>query len=330
MRNTAELIPYGKNAKKHSDKQVESIINSIRKFGFRIPLLITANNVIVAGHGRLKAAKKLNIEELPCILADDMTEEQIKAYRLVDNETNKGGYDKGLLKSEIMSLDFEMGDFGFNLDHIFKPKPQAGYKQTKNLDNLFRTDFEPGVNEWGIPDTEPFTGDLTGIEWVSFGEKAKISDPSNIGIHFYIDDYKFESVWTQPDKWIDLFKQCRAVVSPDFSNYTDMPKAQQLWNHYRRQWCARFWQDRGVNVISSLSWGIGQMQEWNFAGIPQGTTVATSFVGDEIDRESGIAELKQVLSIVNPCKLYIKTNLKDEKILKDHLDFEVINPYNWG
>ena len=220
--------------------------------------------------------------------------------------------------------------YNSNLDQPGSSKPPAGYKQTKNLDNFFRQDFPPGDNFWGIPDTEPVTTDLTGIRWTSFGEKAKIANAENTGIHFYVDDYKFESVWTRPDKWIDLLRACRAVVSPDYSNYTDMSRAQQLWNHYRRQWCARYWQERGVTVVSSLSWACGHLEAWNFAGIPRGTTCATSFVADGLDKQQSIDELLRVVDLVKPCNLYIKANKTDENILRDHLDFGLIKPYNWG
>lgn len=334
MRNPASLKPYEKNAKIHPPEQIKRIANSIMEFGWRQPIVITANSDIVAGEGRHQAALFLCLESVPCTPADDLTDEQIKAYRLADNKVSESYYDTEILQDELLSLDFDMSDFGFEFDEIFDTenydRPAAGYKETKNLDNFFRTDFEPGENHWGIPETKPFTEDLSGIEWILFGEKAKITNPQNTGIHFYIDDYKFKSVWTTPDKWLKLFQQCRAVVSPDFSNYTDMPYAQQIWHHYMRQWCARYWQDRGVNVVSSLSWAQGQIEDWTFAGIPQGTTVATSFVCDAIDKSAGIEELLQVIKGANPCKIYIKANTTDEKLLREYLDFEIIQPYNWG
>jgi len=322
-----DIKPYKNNPRKN-EAAVDYVAASIEKFGFRVPVVIDKRNVIVAGDTRYKAALKIGMTEVPCVDTEGLTAEQIRAYRIADNSVAEvAQWDKKLLGLELSDLDFDMGGLNIDFGDLFEEKPPAGYKQTTRMDNFFRTDFERGANEWGIPETEPFTGDMTGVEWMAFGEKAKIGNAANTAIHFYIDDYKFESVWSTPDKWIDLFRQCRAVVSPDWSCYTDMPKAQQLWNHYRRQWCARYWQERGVNVISSLSWANGQVHDWNFAGIPHGTTVATSFVGDNIDKQAGIGELKLVLETVKPCKIFIKANAKDAKELRRHFEFEHIPPY---
>lgn len=111
------LKPYEKNAKKHPAEQVEHIANSIREFGFRQPLVIDKDNVLVIGHGRLLAAKKLGLDTVPCVRADDLTEEQIKALRLADNKTNESEWDFDLLGGElddILGLDMSM--FGFDAE----------------------------------------------------------------------------------------------------------------------------------------------------------------------------------------------------------------------
>lgn len=112
-----DLIPYEKNAKQHPDDQVEHIANSIREFGFRQPLVVDADNVVVIGHGRLLAAKKLGMDEVPCVRADDLSDAQIKALRLADNKTNESGWEFDALESELdeLSVDFDMSDFGFDI-----------------------------------------------------------------------------------------------------------------------------------------------------------------------------------------------------------------------
>lgn len=116
-----ELKPYKKNAKKHPKEQVEQIANSIKEFGFTQPVLIDKNNCVVAGHGRILGAKKVGLKEVPTLCLDDLTEEQIKAYRLADNKLNESEWDSGLLKEsldEILDLDMEM--FGFSDSDILE------------------------------------------------------------------------------------------------------------------------------------------------------------------------------------------------------------------
>ncbi len=109
-----ELIPYEKNPRKN-DEAVKYVAESIKAFGFKVPIVIDKNNVIVAGHTRYKASKKLKLTEVPCIVADDLTDEQIKAYRLADNKVaEKADWDFELLDAELDELfDFDMTLFGF-------------------------------------------------------------------------------------------------------------------------------------------------------------------------------------------------------------------------
>lgn len=109
-----QLHEYSRNAKKHPTDQVEHIANSIREFGFRQPLVIDKENVLVIGHGRLLAAKKLGLDTVPCVRADDLTDEQIKAFRLADNKVAESDWDMDLLGDELDEiLDIDMSDFGF-------------------------------------------------------------------------------------------------------------------------------------------------------------------------------------------------------------------------
>ena len=110
-----ELIPYENNPRKN-DKAVEYVANSIREFGFKVPIVIDKDYIVVSGHTRLKASKLLGLEEVPCIIADDLNEEQIKAFRLADNKVGEiAEWNNELLKEELNELfrDFDMNRFGF-------------------------------------------------------------------------------------------------------------------------------------------------------------------------------------------------------------------------
>lgn len=113
-----ELKPYKKNAKKHSKEQVEQIANSIKEFGFTQPVIIDKHNSVVAGHGRILGAKKAGLKQVPTVCLEDLTEEQIKAYRLVDNKLNESEWDYSLLDEELENLteDIDMELFGFELE----------------------------------------------------------------------------------------------------------------------------------------------------------------------------------------------------------------------
>ena len=123
-----ELKAYENNPRKN-DNAVDYVANSIKEFGFKIPCLITNNGEIICGHTRLKAAIKLGMTNIPCIIADDMTEEQIKAYRLVDNQTASiAEWDFEALDKELSSiLNLNMDDFGFDL--LFKEDDSKEKKQ---------------------------------------------------------------------------------------------------------------------------------------------------------------------------------------------------------
>lgn len=115
MKNLDEIKPYEKNPRRNDDA-VKYVAASIKEFGFKVPIIIDKNNVIVAGHTRYKAAKNLNIEEVPCIVADDLTDEQIKAYRLADNKVSEMAmWDFDVLSEELADImNFDMGEFGFH------------------------------------------------------------------------------------------------------------------------------------------------------------------------------------------------------------------------
>ena len=133
QRKITEIKPYEKNPRKN-DEAVKYVAESIKQFGFKVPIVIDSQNIIVAGHTRWKAAKKLGLSEVPCIVADDLNDEQIKAFRLADNKVSeKAEWDFELLSDELEDLfDFDMSVFGFD-DVQEEEEPQE----------VTEDDFEP-------------------------------------------------------------------------------------------------------------------------------------------------------------------------------------------
>ena len=113
-RKITDIRPYEKNPRRNDDA-VKYVAESIKEFGFKVPIVVDGDGVIVAGHTRYKAAKKLNMDTVPCIVADDLTEEQIKAFRLADNKVaEKAEWDFDILADELDELfEFDMSAFGF-------------------------------------------------------------------------------------------------------------------------------------------------------------------------------------------------------------------------
>lgn len=111
----SELKPYENNPR-FNDEAVQYVANSIKEFGFKVPIIIDKDNVIVAGHTRYKACIELGKKEVPCIVADDLTPEQIKAFRIAENKTNDlASWNDELLGEELKDIlgDFDMTEFGF-------------------------------------------------------------------------------------------------------------------------------------------------------------------------------------------------------------------------
>lgn len=114
------LIPYKYNNKIHDEIQIERIANSIKEFGFLQPIVIDKNNVIIVGHWRLIGAKRLWLDKVPCILVDNLTKEQIKKYRILDNKLNESDWDLNNLKIELEELpNFDFGDLKFDTLSLF-------------------------------------------------------------------------------------------------------------------------------------------------------------------------------------------------------------------
>lgn len=141
QKKLSEIKPYPGNPRVN-DYAVSAVVNSIKEFGFRNPIIVDCNNVIVAGHTRYNAAKRLNLLEVPCVVADDLTAEQIKAYRIADNSTAElSEWDDDLLKMELDGLDFDMSDFGLFIDETLG-KEKARVSEKSDIPKMELRAFE--------------------------------------------------------------------------------------------------------------------------------------------------------------------------------------------
>lgn len=148
--NVEDLIPYANNPR-HNEEAVDKVAASIREFGFKVPIIIDKDNVIVAGHTRLKASKKLGLKTVPCIMADDLTEDQIKAFRLADNKTAEfAEWDFEKLIVELNDINgLSMTDFGFDdidLDYgEYTPTGDDDSEEDDEFDDIERLERHYGV-----------------------------------------------------------------------------------------------------------------------------------------------------------------------------------------
>ena len=291
-----KLKPYAKNARKHTADDVQYIANSIKQFGFNDPIGVWGKeNIIVEGHGRLEAAKMLGMDSVPIIHLDHMTDEQRRAYGLAHNRTAEmSEWDDDALDLELSDIfEIDMTDFGFD-----EPDDVSfGYPSQSDDDDYDVRDpscqhnvFEnqevmqfPCNLKYGIPEMR--ATQTVGDQMLRFMDWKEVEDPENYIAHFYYDDYKFINAWRDPNKYLDRLSQFKAIVSPDFSLYTDFPIALQILSCYRRQWCGAYWQSLGLDVIPDVVWGTKESFDFCFEGIPKHSTVAVSTVGVKNDKD---------------------------------------------
>jgi DNA modification methylase len=188
-----ELKAYKKNPRKN-DNAVAPVAESIKEFGFKVPIIVDKDNVIVAGHTRLRAAKKLGMKSVPCIVADDLTPQQIKAFRVADNSSAQiASWDLSLLNDELMDLDFDMSIFGLE-------------KEIKDIERIFAPeiieDVVPEVDEkniitklgdiWQLGRHRLMCGDSTKNENIK-----KLTDGKLMDLGFFDPPYELDS-----DDWL--------------------------------------------------------------------------------------------------------------------------------
>lgn len=221
--NVADLIPYARNSRTHSEAQVTKIAASIKEFGFLNPVIVDGENGIVAGHGRVMAAKKLGMEEVPVIEASHLTEAQRRAYIIADNRLAlDAGWDDEMLRVEFAELE----GLGFDLDLTgFTPEEIAALQPEELAEGLTDEDAVPEVpadpttkpgDVWVMGKHRLMCGDSTSIDAVELlmaGQKADMvfTDPP-YGYSYESNYQDRHSVLMNDDKMLDFAPACYAAM----------------------------------------------------------------------------------------------------------------------
>ena len=291
--NIADVVEYENNAKLHPQEQIEKIKKSILEFGNNDPIAIDENNVLIEGHGRLKALKQLGFDEVEAIRLSHLSEEQKKAYILVHNKLNiDTGFDADLLSAELEDIfTVDMSEYGFEFSEVDlgfsddTQKEDEGEFHRETTINQYNLDlFEPGKTEgrFEMPILEPvdhIPKRLQGFNYV-------LNKPDyEAGVHFFLDDYQFERIWQRPEFYIEKLSKFDCVLTPDFSLYIDMPVAMQVWNVYRSRLIGQVMQRYGYTVIPTVSWAYSDSFSFCFDGLPEGATLAVSTIGVKQNEE---------------------------------------------
>lgn len=201
------------------------------------------------------------------------------------------------------------------------------YRQVRNYENLQKKIY-PGVGRYGIPQIKP-SQDMA-ENWIGFNYAKGCDEPEIHGVHFFVDDYQFLRLWTNPETYINMLSRFQAVCTPDFSTYTDFPKAVQIFNHYRKHWLAAYWQENGIKVIPTISWSDEDSFKWCFDGEPVGGIVAVSSVGTQNDKqtkylfESGFEEM---VARLQPSQILMYGDIPDV-CLEYGIGIETVNAFH--
>lgn len=155
-------------------------------------------------------------------------------------------------------------------------------EQPGNWDRLNCRALYASSNEWGIPDLP--TALTSPARLVAYNDKHACETPeTGDAVHFFLDDYRFETVWSKPERGLARCQRVGTALTPDFSLWTTMPRAMQVWQVYRSRWVGCWLAHHGVQVIPTIGWSTSDSYEFAFAGVPTGSVVAISTVGVQHD-----------------------------------------------
>lgn len=153
--------------------------------------------------------------------------------------------------------------------------------------------------------------DINGLQWIDID--TAITTHKGNGLHFYIDDYKFERLWNNPDKYIELLKGYKHIIQPDFSLYYDFPVALQIYNKYRNHWLSAYYATKGITMIPNISLSTPSEYIWTLLGYPRHSVVAFSDLGaihSKQERDITIKAYDEMIKRLDPIQILYFTRSK--------------------
>ena len=263
FRKISDLTVLENNPRKITKKDLNKLVDSIRINGFwkHRPIALSERDgklIVLAGHQRIKAAKKLKISEVPTILYHNLTEEQEADIVLRDN-INNGDWDFAILQLDDWK---EKADFDFIGLDVPVEEDKVDFYNSMLTDCLYESN-----NQFDIPNLllEQQAGKLL-LPFAPWGADSRLrKDVATY--HFYVDDYRFEAIFKDPIKV--LISGVKALVEPNLSVYDTTPIAYGLQQIYKKRWISRYFQECGIKVYADLNVSI-KFREFNKMGLPKG------------------------------------------------------------
>lgn len=159
---------------------------------------------------------------------------------------------------------------------------------------------------------------------ISFNYANSCKTPEEYFVHFYIDDYQFERIWKRPEYYLKLLKKFKGIISPDFSTYTNMPKAQQIFQVYKSRLISAYYERYGIDIIPNISWSDEDSLSWTLEGIPKNSIIALSTNGvlNKSIKDNFIQCYKKVIEILEPKTVIIIGDIPEEIKTNNNVQFE--------
>lgn len=301
------------------DDKYKKLVQSLKEFPEMTEireLVLNKDHVILGGNMRFRAMQEAGWKEVPVKIVD-WPEDKAKEFIIKDN-SNFGEWDWDILANQYELEDLEV--WGVELPMLDR-SDQEDIESTE-LDNSQKLNLDIGVfdsnNDFEIPVIKKATTipkDLERFNGPSELQKVVKGD----AIHFFAQDYKFETLWSNPHRGLEELERIGLVLSPDFSIPNGAPMPVQLWQVYRNRWLGAWWNEHGIEVIPTIGW-TNIIFDFHFMGVEKGSIVAISGTG-VVDKETFVRGFEEMVKTIEPSNIICYGSLKKYGII----DSRIIN-----